>query len=132
MPIDKLFRKYSDDERFEYMSAGKGIMGIFSLFTDYSMVTDGLMEKITGMKILKLDADSADQTLSSDFISDIDNVIIDGRFETSLKKKCKTEQTYVYRRIDKKMNSDLLVLTKDQYGVTLIWLKGKASPEERR
>lgn len=132
MSLDKLFRKYSNDERFEYTSVGKGVMNVFSMFADYSIVTDGLMEKVTGVKVLKLDADSADQNLSTNFISDIDNVIDDGKFDTTLEKRGKGERTYVYQRVDKKLNSDLLVLTKDKYSVTLVWLKGKMNPEEMR
>lgn len=132
MSLDKLFRKYSYDDRFEYTSVGKGVMNVFSMFADYSLVTDGLMEKVTGVKVLKLDSDSADQHLSTSFISDIDNVIDDGKFDTTLEKRGKGERTYVYQRVDKKLNSDLLVLTRDKYSVTLVWLKGKMNPEEMR
>ena len=132
MSLDKLFRKYSDDDRFEYTSVGKGVMNVFSMFADYSLVTDGLMEKVTGVKVLKLDSDSVDQHLSTSFISDIDNVIDDGKFDTTLEKRGKGERTYVYQRVDKKLNSDLLVLTRDKYSVTLVWLKGKMNPEEMR
>lgn len=132
MSLDKLFRKYSYDDRFEYTSVGKGVMNVFSMFADYSLVTDGLMEKVTGVKVLKLDSDSADQHLSASFISDIDNVIDDGKFDTTLEKRGKGERTYVYQRVDKKLNSDLLVLTRDKYSVTLVWLKGKMNPEEMR
>ena len=41
MSLDKLFRKYSYDDRFEYTSVGKGVMNVFSMFADYSLVTDG-------------------------------------------------------------------------------------------
>lgn len=130
MSLNKLFRKYSDDERFEYISVGKGIMRVFSVFTDYDVLTDGLMEKVTGLKILKLDSDYVEQDLSANFISDIDKVIDKGKFETTLEKRGKGERTYVYQRVDKKLNADLLLLTKDNGGVTLLWLKGKMSPEE--
>lgn len=133
MSLDKLFRKYSDDERFEYTSVGKGVMRIFSVFTDYNILTDGLMEKVTGVKMLKLDSDAVEQSLSANFVSDIDKVINKGKFETTLEKRGKGERTYVYQRVDKKLNSDLLFLTKDNKGsVTLVWLKGKMNPEEMR
>lgn len=133
MSLDKLFKKYSDDERFEYTSVGKGVMGVFSKFADYSVVTDGLMEKVTGVKVLKLDAASVDDVrLSNLFTDDIDKAVDKGKFETTLEKRDKNERTYVYKRFDKKANADLLVVTKSKKSVTLVWLKGKMNPDEMR
>ena len=128
--LDKLFKKYSDDERFEYTSIGKGMLGFASIFTDYSILTEGQMEKITGFKMLKLETDSANQELIVNFMKDIDAIIEKGDFETSLEKREKGKRIYVYKRIDKRANADMLLLSKTNSGVSFVWLKGKTSDEE--
>ncbi len=128
--LDKLFKKYADDERFEYTSIGKGILGLFSVFTDYSEITDGAMEKISGIKVLTLDADSLNIDLSKKFSSEIDKIIAKGKFETTIEKRGKSDRTYVYKRIDKNSNADMVILSTDYKGQTLIWIKGKANPDD--
>lgn len=128
--LDKLFRKYSDDERFEYTSIGKGMLGFASIFADYSILTEGQMEKITGFKMLKLDKDSANQELATGFTKEIDAIIEKGNFETSLEKREKGKRIYVYKRMDKKANADMLLLSESATGISFVWLKGKTSAEE--
>ena len=128
--LDKLFRKYADDERFEYTSIGKGMLGFASIFADYSILTEGQMEKITGFKMLKLEKDSAYQELAEKFMNDIDAIIEKGDFETSLVKREKDRRIYVYKRVDKRANADMLLLSKSNTGINFVWLKGKTSDEE--
>jgi len=128
--LEKLFRKYSDDERFEYTSVGKGMLGFAQIFADFSILTEGQMEKITGFKMLKLQKDSAYQELTDKFMNDIDAVIEKGDFETSLVKREKDKRIYVYKRIDRRANADMLLLTKSNTAINFVWLKGKTSDEE--
>lgn len=127
--LDKLFKKYANDERFEYTSIGKGMLGIFSKFADYSEITDGMLQKITGLKVLKLDSDKIDTALQASFTKDIDKIIDKGKYETTLEKRGKNSQTYIYRKVDKKLNADYVILTNELSGTTLVWLKGKANPD---
>lgn len=128
--LNKFFRKYSDDENFEYISVGKGMMKFASLFTDYTILTDGTLETVTSLKVLKLKNENAPEELYSKFTSEIENIIEKGDFETTLEKRDKSSRTYVYKRVDKKANADVIVYTKDITGVSVVWLKGKTSEEE--
>lgn len=128
--LNKLFNKYSDDNRFEYLSIGKGMLGFASIFADYGVLTDGQMEKITGIKMLKLEKDSANTELASKFVQEIDVIIKKGNFEVSLIKRDKNQLTYIYKRIDKRANADMVFFTKTNSLINFVWLMGKASNEE--
>ncbi len=128
--IDKFFKKYSSDDTFEYISVGKGMMRFASIFTDYSVLTDGTLETVTSLKVLKLKKESATEALSAKFSKDVESLIEKGDFETTLEKRDKSSRTYVYKRVDKRANADVIVYTKDITGVSVVWLKGKTSDEE--
>lgn len=128
--IDKFFKKYSNDDNFEYISVGKGMMKFASIFTDYSVLTDGTLETVTSLKVLKLKKESATETLSDKFTKEIEKLIKKGDFETSLEKRDKNSSTYIYKRVDKRANADVIVYSKDITGVSVVWLKGKTSQEE--
>lgn len=128
--IDKFFKKYSNDDTFEYISVGKGMMKFASIFTDYSVLTDGTLETVTSLKVLKLKKDSATEELAAKFTKDIENLIEKGDFETSMEKRDKNSRTYIYKRVDKSANADVIIYTKDTTGVSVVWLKGKTSDEE--
>ncbi|MHB9055231.1 MAG: DUF4252 domain-containing protein [Paludibacteraceae bacterium] len=128
--LNKLFQKYADDNRFEYLSIGKGMLGFASIFADYGVLTDGQMEKITGVKMLKLEKDSANMELASKFVKEIDVIIKKGNFEVSLIKRDKNQLTYIYKRIDKRANADMLLFTRSNSLINFVWLMGKASDEE--
>lgn len=129
--LEKLFNKYADNEHFEYTSLGKGVLGFFNMFADYTEVTDGMMSKITGVKILKLDSDASHNTLTSSFSNEIDKIIKKGKFEKTLESREKNAKTYIYKKADKKSNADLLILTEDYKGISLIWLKGKMAQKTK-
>lgn len=128
--IDKFFKKHSSDDTFEYISVGKGMMRFASIFTDYSVLTDGTLETVTSLKVLKLKKESATEALSAKFSKDVESLIEKGDFETTLEKRDKSSRTYVYKRVDKRANADVIVYTKDITGVSVVWLKGKTSDEE--
>lgn len=127
--LDKLFKKYSDDYRFEYTSVGKGMLGVFSRIADYSELTDGMLQKITGLKVLRLDSEEIDPTLVASFTKDIDKIIDKGKYETTLEKRGKNSKTYIYRKVDRKLNAEYVILTNELGSTTLVWLKGKANPQ---
>ncbi len=128
--IDKFFKKYSNDDNFEYISVGKGMMKFASIFTDYSVLTDGTLETVSSLKVLKLKKESTTETLSDKFTKEIEKLIEKGDFETSLEKRDKNSRTYIYKRVDKRANADVIVYSKDITGVSVVWLKGKTSQEE--
>lgn len=63
-------------------------------------------------------------------MNDIDAIIEKGDFETSLVKREKDRRIYVYKRVDKRANADMLLLSKSNTGINFVWLKGKTSDEE--
>lgn len=45
-------KKYSDDERFGFVSVGTGMMKFASMFAGIPSDAQGLMSKVTGLKVL--------------------------------------------------------------------------------
>ena len=127
--MEKLFKKYADDERFEYTSVGKGMLGIFSRFADYSEITDGVLQKITGLKVLQLDSEKTSTALLASFTKDIDKIIDKGKYETTLENRGMNSKTYIYRNVNRKLNAEYVIFTNELGSTTLVWLKGKAFPQ---
>ncbi|MFV0391742.1 MAG: DUF4252 domain-containing protein [Paludibacteraceae bacterium] len=125
---DKLFKKYADVEQFEYTSIGKGILSFLTLFTDYTELSEGMMKKISGIEILLLEKDGSNAELFSEFQTEIDKIILSGEFEITSENRTKNDSTYIYKRINKRSNIELLIFTSDYQGTALIWIKGKANP----
>ncbi|MBP1664548.1 MAG: hypothetical protein H6Q19_1688 [Bacteroidetes bacterium] len=127
--LDKFFKKYSDDERFQYVSVGSGAMNIASAFGGVDKETKKMISKMKGIKILTLEQGS-NSALASSFINELNEIVSKGDFETVVEAREKNERTYIYKRVDSKNNADMLIMSKEPNETNVIWLSGKISPEE--
>ncbi|MDD4992966.1 MAG: DUF4252 domain-containing protein [Paludibacter sp.] len=127
--LQSLFDKYSDDERFEYVSIGKGMMNMASAFGGVGKHGKEMMGKMKGIKILTLEA-SSDSPLMKSVERDLRQVIEDGDFETAVEARDKGERVHIYYRVSGKDNADMLIVTKERGELSLIWMSGRMTKEE--
>jgi len=128
--LDKFFKKYSNDERFGFVSVGTGMMKFASMFAGIPADAKGLMSKVTGLKVLTLQSDSTTADLSKSFKSELSNILENGDFETTLESRAKAESTYVYKRVTDKNKADVLIVSKSGKETNIVWLQGKMTKEE--
>jgi len=127
--LQSLFNKYSDDERFEYVSVGKGMMNIGQAFGGNKKDKGEMMSKMKSIKILSLNADASSALMKS-VVSDLDQVVEKGNFETAVEARDKGERVHIYYRFTEKDNADMLIVTKGKGEFSLIWITGKMTKEE--
>jgi len=127
--LQGLFNKYGNDERFEYVSVGKGMMNFASSFGGVGKNDKEIMSKMKGIKILTLNAHS-DSPLMKALIQELNQVIDAGNFETAVEARDKGERVNIYYRVSGKDNADMLIVTKEKGELSLIWMTGKISKEE--
>jgi len=124
------FDKYSNDNRFEYVSVGKGMLTMAKMFGDVDDAKDmQALSKIKGLKVLTL-TDGFDNTLQKKVLKELDEVIKAGNFESLVEVREKTERVSIYCQITEKDDADMLVVTRDDSELSLIWLKGKLTADE--
>lgn len=127
--LEKLFDRYSNDERFEYVSVGKGMMNMGSLMGGVAKNDKELMSKMKNLKILTLESD-ANSNLMKSVLNELDQIIKSGGFETAVEVRDKGERVNIYYRVSEKDNADLLIITKEKGEFSLIWISGKMTKEE--
>ena len=92
--LQSLFDKYGKDERFEYVSVGKGMMNMASAFGGMVKNNKEMISKMTGIKILTLNQNS-DSPLMKSVIRDLDQVVEKGNFETAVEAREKDENVHI-------------------------------------
>lgn len=127
--LKSFFNKYGNDERFEYVSIGKGMLTMAKIFGDTDAGDTEALSKIKGLKVLT-HTDGFDDTLQKEVLRELDEIINSGNFETLVEVRDKTERVNIYCRINEKEDADMLVVTKDESELSMIWIKGKLTPEE--
>lgn len=127
--LQSFFDKYGNDERFEYVSVGKGMMNMANVFGGNAKNNNEMMSKMRSIKILSLNAD-ATSPLMKTVVNDIDQVVSKGNFETAVEARDKGEQVHIYYRLSGKDDADMLILTKEKGQFSLIWINGKMTKEE--
>ncbi len=127
--LKSLFNKYSNDERFEYVSVGRGMLTMGKIFGDTDEEKQPVLSKIKSLKILTL-TDGFDDTLQKEVLKELDEVINTGNFETLLEVRDKTERVNIYIQSTASNDTDMLVANKDDYELSIIWIKGNLTPEE--
>ncbi len=127
--LKDLFNKYADDERFEYVSVGKGMLSIARIFGETEGGEADVLSRINGIKILTL-TDGFDDTLQKDVLKEVDGATTAGQFETLVEVREKEEKVYVYSRNAENGITDMLVVTQDEAELSLIWIKGNLTQEE--
>lgn len=127
--LDELFDKYADDERFEYVSIGSGMMNMASAFGGVGKSDKAMMAKMKGIKILTLKVDAGSALLKS-LERDLKEVIEIGNFESAVEARDKGERVNIYYQFTGKDKSEMLIVTKEKGEFSLIWISGKMSKEE--
>lgn len=127
--LQSLFDKYGNDERFEYVSVGKGMMNMASAFGGMVKNDKELISKMNGIKILTLNQ-SSDSPLMKSVVRDLDQIVEKGNFETAVEAREKGENVHIYYRVIGNNNADMLIVTKEKDEFNVIWISGKMSKEE--
>jgi transcriptional regulator of NAD metabolism len=128
--LQGLFSKYADDERFEYVSVGKGIMGMASVLGGLAKNDKEIMSKMRGIKILTLNSSEKTSMLMRSVEKELKDVLEVGDFETMVEAREKGEKVHIYYRINGKDNADMLIVSKEESELSLIWISGKMTKEE--
>jgi len=127
--LQSLFDKYREDDRFDYVSVGKGMMNMASAFGGNAKNNAEMMSKMKSIKILTLNADAASLLMKS-VISELNQVVEKGNFETAVETRDKGERVNIYYRFTGKDNADMLIVTKEKGEFSLIWINGKMTKDE--
>jgi hypothetical protein len=127
--LQSLFDKYRNDERFEFVSLGKGMMNMAGAFGGHTKNNSEMMSKLKSLNILTLNADDASSLMKS-VINELDKVVEKGNFETLINTRDKEERVNIYYRFSGKDDADMLIVTKDKGEFSVIWFNGKMTKEE--
>ena len=127
--LQKFFDKYADDERFQYVAISKGMMNMASVFGGMAKDEKKMMQKMNGLKILSLDADSESQIMKS-VVREMDQIVSSGNFESAVEARDKGERVNIYYRVSGANNADMLIVTREKNSFNCIWIKGNMAKEE--
>ncbi|MHB9141807.1 MAG: DUF4252 domain-containing protein [Paludibacter sp.] len=127
--LQSIFEKYGNDEHFEYVSVGKGMMNLGGLLGGIAKDDKEMMSKMRSVKILSLEGES-NASLMKALETDLDKVLAKGNFETAVEVRDKGERVNVYYRVSDDNNADMLIVSKEKNEFSLIWISGKMSKEE--
>ena len=127
--IKDFFDRYSQDERFDYVSLGKEMIGLAGIFGGADTTAMNTLDRISEMRILTL-TDGFDDSLMQDVRREAESLVTNSDFDTLAEVRSGSERVNVYRRTANEGDADLLVLTQDDAELTLIWIQGKLSAEE--
>ena len=127
--IKDFFDRYSQDERFDYVSIGREMIGLAGVFSAADTTAMNTLDRISGMRILTL-TDGFDDNLMQDVRQEAEALVRNGHFDTLAEVRSGGERVNVYRRTATEGDDDLLVVTQDEAELTLIWIQGKLSAEE--
>ena len=127
--LQSLFEKYSEDERFTYVTVGNGMMNLASKFGGNEKNNKEMMSKMKSIKILTL-SDEANSSIMKTVIQELDKVVQTGNFETAVEARDKGERVHIYYRVSGKDNADMLIVTKEKSELSLIWISGKMTKDE--
>lgn len=127
--LQKFFDKYADDERFQYVAISKGMMNMASVFGGMAKDEKKMMQKMNGLKILSLDANSESQIMKS-VVREMDQIVSSGDFESAVEARDKGERVNIYYRVSGANNADMLIVTREKNSFNCIWIKGNMTKEE--
>lgn len=128
--LEELFQKYERDRRFEYVSIGRGMLSTVQLSgaADDS-IQSALLARLKGLKVLTL-VDGFDDTLQKTVLQELELIVSGQSFETAAEVRSGTEEVRIYLRAPEGEDADMLVMTRDEAELCLIWLRGQPALEE--
>ena len=79
--IKDFFDRYSQDERFDYVSIGREMIGLAGVFSAADTTAMNTLDRINGMRILTL-TDGFDDSLMQDVRQEAETLVDKGHFNT--------------------------------------------------
>lgn len=125
--IQRIFDKYSSDERFSYVSVGSGLMDLGASFMKDNIKIDTdakeALQKMKGVRVLTLEANGDGKTKSviDEFMQAIR---ADSKSEALVETREKGETTNIFFT-----SEGLLILTKDEEDLTVVNILGEFSKQ---
>lgn len=121
--MKSIFERYADDERFSYVSVGKGAFNMvrsLDVLGDMTSNEKEMIANMTGLKILSLES-AKNEKLFNSLISDVKSVTAGDLHETLVEVREKGERTEIFVAKDK---SEMIIISKDKEDLSIIWLQG--------
>ncbi len=122
--IEAVFEKYADDERFTYVSVGRGAVNMVKSLVDLDEMTSkekSIIENVTGLKILTLESKTEnEEKLAKNIVSDIYRVVKADQYDVVAEVREKGERVTIYTA---KSNKEMLLITNKANEMSLIWIK---------
>ena len=118
-----IFDKYADDERFSYVSVGKGAFNMvrsLDVLGDVTKNEKDMIANMTGLKILSLES-SPNEAVYSTLLNDVQAATSADTHETLVEVREKGERTEIFVAKDK---SEMIIISKDAEDLSIIWLQG--------
>ncbi|MGC3978975.1 MAG: DUF4252 domain-containing protein [Paludibacteraceae bacterium] len=128
--LNKIFNKYSSDDRFEYVSVNSILMKFASIFANGNADDSNILSKMRYIKVLKLTRDGKNQALYDSFQKEVKNVTLDQNFEKMISSRNTDNSATILTRTIKENNTDIIIVSDENNTLGLIWLRGKITKEE--
>lgn len=122
--MQAIFDRYDNDDRFTYVSVGKGAFNLvrsFVVISDLSSEEMNIITKMNGVKILTLELTKKNDSTAKSIVGDVNKLIKTGKYETIAEVRDKGERTQIYVADDK---SEMIIVNMDSSELSLIWLQG--------
>ena len=122
--MKSIFDRYGDDERFSYVSVGKGAFNMIrslDVLGDVSSDEKEIIANMTGLKILSLESDSTNKKLYDTLLSEVKAATSANTHETLVEVREKDERTEIFVAKDQ---SEMIIISKDNEDLSIIWLQG--------
>jgi hypothetical protein len=124
--LQKIIDKYSDDERFTYVSVGSSLLDLGMSFVKDAKI-EGLnakdaLSKLKGIRVLSLESETDEKVMKA-LVGDLTKAIrADSKAETLVEIKEKGENTNIYFT-----SEGLLIITKEPKELTVVCILGEIS-----
>jgi hypothetical protein len=124
--LEQFFDKYSKNDKFTYVSVGKGMMNAIENYADLDEESESIIPN--SVKILTLeDISSVNAVLAKQIIAEIINIMNTDNFEKTLEVRDKGDETYIYSKKYENQGSDQLLIDITDEDLNIIWTRDKKS-----
>ena len=124
--LEQFFDKYSKNDKFTYVSVGKGMMNAIENYADLDEESEGIIP--SSVKILTLeDVATVNATLAKQLLTEIINIMNTDNFEKTLEVREKGDETYMYSKKNGDQEIDQLLIDISDEELNIIWTRNKKS-----
>lgn len=122
--LDQFFDKYCKNDKFTYVSVGKGMMNTVKNYADFDEESKDMIPN--SVKILTLEeVTTVNSALAKQTITEIMSIMNTDNFEKTLEVREKGDATYMYSKKYDDKNTDQLLLDITEEELSIIWTRGK-------